>query len=107
MARSRQPPAVHQVNLPFSYYHHRSKGTSLPRWRRGTVHRQEILRSLAKLEEAQVVPPFHTPTTTSSQPEGTTTLPSLQPILIDDNGTLATWTLVLFQQATDRQDRTS
>ena len=50
-----------------------------------------------KLEEAQVVPPFHTttPTTTTSQPEGTTTLPSLQPILIDDNGTPATWILVL------------
>jgi len=42
----------------------------------------------------------------SSQPEGTTTLPSLQPILIDDNGTPATWTLVLSQQAIDRQDRT-
>ena len=38
------------------------------------------------------------------KPEGTT-LPSLQPILIDDNGTPATWTLVLFQQAIDRQDR--
>jgi len=36
---------VHQVNLPFSYhYHHRSKGTSLPRWRRGTtVHQGERL----------------------------------------------------------------
>ena len=94
-----------KLTYTFSYYH-RSKGTSLPRWRRGTVHRREILRSLAKLEEAQVVPPFHTPTTTSSQPEGTTTLPSLQPILIDDNGTPATWTLVLFQQAIDRKDRT-
>jgi len=83
-----------KLTYTFSYYH-RSKGTSLPRWRRGTVHRREILRSLAKLEEAQVVPPFHTPTTTSSQPEGTTTLPSLQPILIDDNGTPATWILVL------------
>jgi len=32
-----------QVNLPFSYYH-RSKGTSLPRWRRGTtVHKGERL----------------------------------------------------------------
>jgi len=66
-----------------------------------------------KLEEAQVVPPFHTTTPstpythTSSQPEGTTTLPSLQSILIDDNGTPATWTLgLVFQQAIDRQDRT-
>jgi len=46
-------------------------------------------------------------THTSSQPEGTTTLPSLQSILIDDNGTPATWTLgLVFQQAIDRQDRT-
>ena len=40
---------------------------------------------------------------TTSQPKGTT---SPQPILIDDNGTPATWTLVLFQQVIDRQDRT-
>jgi len=36
-------------------------------------------------------------------PERTT---SLQPFNQDDNGTPATWTLVLFQQAIDRQDRT-
>ena len=42
---------------------------------------------------------------TTSQPKGTT---SLQSILIDDNGTPATWTLgLVFQQAIDRQDRTT
>ena len=61
-----QPTAVHQVNLPFSYY--RSKGTTpLPRRRRGTRHARDTLRSLAKLEEAQVMP-FHTHTPTSSHP---------------------------------------
>jgi len=35
-------------------------------------------------------------------PERTTSLQSAT----DDNGTPATWTLVLFQQAIDRQDRT-
>jgi len=36
-------------------------------------------------------------------PEGTTSLQSAT----DDNGTPATWTLVLFQQAIDRQDQTT
>jgi len=51
------------------------------------------------MEEAQVVP-FHTPT--QRLPERTTSLQSAT----DDNGTPITWTLVLFQQAIDRQDRT-
>ena len=54
-------------------------------------------------EEAQVVSfAFHTPT--PCQPERNDIAHSL---LTDDNGTPATWTMVLFQQAIDRQDRTS
>ena len=70
---------------------------------------RETLRSLAKVEEAQVVPFLSTsPTTTPTSPcRNRKERQSLQSILIDDNGTPATWTLVLFQQATDRQDRTS
>ena len=101
-------PAVHQVNfLPFSYYY-RSKGTSsLPRWRRGTPLR-ETHRLFDRISQNRKKHTFCLSTLThhtSSQPEGTTTIPSLQPILIDDNGTPVTWTLVLFQQAIDRQDR--
>jgi len=62
------------------------------------------LRSLAKLEEAQVVPLAFPYTHTSSQPKGTTK-PTVS-LCTDDNGTPVTWTLVLFQQAIDRQDRT-
>ena len=56
---------------------------------------RETLRSLAKMEEAQVVPLLsisynYNP---SSQPEGPTT--SLQSVATDDNGTPVTWTLVL------------
>ena len=64
-------PSHTQVNLPFSYHYHyrRSKGTSLPRcWRRGATVRHARDTSLTrKLEKAQVVPPFHTPTTTSTR----------------------------------------
>ena len=57
MARSRRPNTK-LTCFPFSYYYYRSKGTSLPRWRRGTVHRERpIVRS--QMEEAQVVTPFH------------------------------------------------
>ena len=49
-----------QVNLPFSYHYHRSKGTSLPRRRRGTtIHDMRetlFVRSPNRMEEAQVVP---------------------------------------------------
>jgi len=45
-----------------------------------------------RMEEAQVVPPFHL-LHPHVKPKGTT-LPSLQSIA-DDNGTPATWTLVL------------
>ena len=68
---------------------------------------RETHRSFArKLEEAQVVPlasPYHYYYTMSTRKERR----SLQPILIDDNGTPATWTFgLVFQQAIDRQDRT-
>ena len=103
-------PAVHQVNLPLSYYHYRSKGTSLPHQletrshttcERLIVHSQTGRRSTSC---AFCFPHLLLPQPHIVKPEGTT-LPSLQPILIDDNGTPATWTLVLFQQAIDRQDR--
>ena len=50
---------VHQVNLPFSYYH-RSKGTSLPTGDEEPYDMRETLfvRSPDRMEEAQVVP-FH------------------------------------------------
>ena len=95
------------TKLTCSSYYHRSKGTtSLPRRRRGTQHRERpIVRSQTGRSTSCAFPP--TTTSTPSQPEGTTTLPSLQSILIDDNGTPATWTLgLVFQQAIDRQDRT-
>ena len=96
-----------KLTCSFSYY--RSKGTtSLPRrWRRDTVHRREFLRSLANWKKKHNLCLFlytsYYHIYTTSQPKGTT---SPQPILIDDNGTPATWTLVLFQQVIDRQDRT-
>jgi len=98
-----------QVNLPFSSYY-RSKGTSLPHQLETRSHTTcERHSSFAcKLEEAQVVPllsillQLHP----SSQPEGTTTLPRSLQSATDNNGTPATWTLVLFQQVIDRQDRT-
>jgi len=96
-------PAGAQVNLPFSYY--RSKGTSPPRHRRrGTTCERLVCSQTGK---AQVVPfafPFTTYYYTDVNPRGTTSLQSLQQ---DNNGTPATWTLVLFQQAIDRQDRTT
>ena len=79
-------------------FHNRRRGANVH------TRRVRFVRSqLAKPNEKAHLVPFHTPT--SSQPEGPTTS-LLQPILIDDNGTPATWTLVLFQQAIDRQDRT-
>jgi len=95
--------------LPSPYYR-REGTTSLPRWRRGTIpHARDTLRSLAKQNGKSTSCasfPYCFPTTTTTRlPERTTSL--LQSILIDDNGTPATWTLVLFQQAIDRQDRTS
>ena len=71
---------------------------------------RDEIRSIAsrKLEEAQVVPPFHTSyyynyivATGRTDDKPTVSLRT------DDNGTPATWTLVLFQQAIDRQDRTT
>ena len=97
-------PNTKLTSCSFSYYR-REGTTSLPRRRRGTTDaRDSFARQPKPTGEAQLVP-FHTTTTTpkSSQPEGPTT--SLQSAT-DDNGTPATWTLVLFQQAIDRQDRT-
>ena len=62
---------------------------------------RETLRSLANSNQPKAhLVPFHTPT--QRLPERTTSLQSAT----DDNGTPITWTLVLFQQAIDRQDRT-
>jgi len=47
MATTPATTAVHQVNLPFSYYHRRSKGTSLPQETRYRTPLRETLRSLA------------------------------------------------------------
>ena len=71
---------------------------------------RDEIRSIAsrKLEEAQVVPlafPYNHTHNYNVKPKGTT-LPSLQPIFIDNNGTPATWTLISFQRVIDRQDRT-
>jgi len=90
MATTPATTAVHQVNLPFSYYH-RSKGTSLPRRRRGAnVHTRRV-RFVHSPNWKKHKLCLSTPT--SSQPEGPTT--SLQSASTDDNGTPATWTLVL------------
>ena len=100
-------PAVNQVNLLLLLLQPGARGPRF-HWRRGTVHHmRETHRSFArKLEEAQVVPlasPYHYYYTMSTRKERR----SLQPILIDDNGTPATWTFgLVFQQAIDRQDRT-
>ena len=74
-------------------------------WTRGAIrHARDTLRLLAKPNgrSTSCAFAFHTHTPTC-QPERTT---SLQSAYTDDNGTPATWTLVLFQQAIDRQDRT-
>ena len=62
-------------------------GDEVPYTERPIVRSQETGRSTSC-----AFPP--TTTSTPSQPEGTTTLPSLQSIT-DNNGTPATWTLVL------------
>jgi len=75
-------------------------------WTRGAIrHARDTLRLLAKPNgrSTSCAFAFHTHTPTC-QPERTT---SLQSAYTDDNGTPATWTLVLFQQAIDRQDRTT
>jgi len=107
MARSRRPYT--QVNLLLLLLQEQGDFllASTPTGDEEPYDMRETLRSLAKMEEAQVVPLLsisynYNP---SSQPEGPTT--SLQSVATDDNGTPVTWTLVLFQQATDRQDRTS
>jgi len=79
-----QPTAVHQVNLPFSYY--RSKGTSLPRWRRGTTTERSTSFTRQPKPSTSCAFPSSTTTTpsttTTSQPKGTTSLQSTT----DDNG---------------------
>jgi len=67
-----QPTAVHQVNLPFSYY--RSKGTpSLPRWRRGTPLREtrSIANSLNRRSTSCAFP-YHYNALHHVNPKGTT-----------------------------------
>jgi len=102
-------PAVHQVNLLALLLLPLQEQGDLASTLETKYHTTARDPSFArKLEEAQVVP-FHLlllQLNPSSQPEGTTTLPSLQSTT-DDNGTPATWTLgLVFQQAIDRQDRT-
>jgi len=106
MARNRRP-YTKLTCLPFSYHYHRSKGTSLPRWRRGAVHRERpIVRS--QTGKAQVVPLLSIllhPHLHHVAPERNDK-PTVS-LRKDDNGTPATWTLgLVFQQAIDRQDRT-
>jgi len=75
-------------------------GDEVPYTERPIVRSQETGRSTSCAFPC----PTTTTTTTSSQP--TMERRSLQSAT-DDNGAPATWTLVLFQQAIDRQDRTS
>ena len=95
-----------QVNLPFSYYRS-NKGTSssLPRYRRrGITTCERPSSSFArqtKWKKHKLCLSIHQPHL-HVNPKGTTSLQSTT----DDNGTPATWTLVLFQQAIDPQDRT-
>ena len=107
MATTPATTAVHQVNLPFSYYH-RSKGTSLPRRRRGAnVHTRRVRFVHSpnwKKHKLCLCFPYHYNHIVATGRNDDTTKPTVY--YTDDNGTPATWTLVLFQQAIDRQDRT-
>ena len=94
MARNRRP-YTKLTCLPFSYHYHRSKGTSLPRWRRGAVHRERpIVRS--QTGKAQVVPLLSIllhPHLHHVAPERNDK-PTVS-LCTDDNGTPAIWTLIL------------
>ena len=107
-------PAGNQVNLLAPSPTTTPGERGLPRFHAGDEvpynARDSFARQPKPTGEAQLVPfhliLLHLPHLHHVNPEGTT-LPSLQPILIDDNGTPATWTFgLVFQQATDRQDRT-
>ena len=105
MATTPATTAVHQVNLPFSYYH-RSKGTSLPQETRYRTPLRETLRSLANWKKHKLcllsIPlQLHLLQRLS---ERTTT--SLQSLFVQRTTMepLPHGLLVLFQQAIDRQD---
>ena len=91
-----------KLTYSFSYHHRREGTTSLPwYWRRGALVRQarDPFRSLANWKRKHnlcLLPFLSTPTTTPTSPcRNRKERRSLQSILIDNNGTPATWTLVL------------
>ena len=97
---------VHQVNLPFSYY--RSKGPSLPRRRRGTTDARDTSFTRQTGKSTSCAFPFHTPYYFNSTSIRKDDKPTVSLRTEDDNGTPATWTFgLVFQQAIDRQDRTT
>jgi len=98
MAPTPATTAGNQVNLPFSYHYYRSKGTSPPHQPETRSHmtcESPFVRS--QTGKAQVVPfPFpYYYNYTHRRNRKERRIQSLQPIFIDDNGTPATWTLVL------------
>jgi len=100
MARSRRPYTKLTCPSPTT------GARGLPRFHAGDEahHCERLVQSQTRSTgEAQVVP-FHTTTTpyTMSTRKERRSLQSAT----DNNGTPVTWTLVLFQQAIDRQDRT-
>ena len=100
---------VHQVNLLTPSPTTGARGLP-PRfhtnWRRGAVrHARDpsFVHSQTRKHKLCLLP--STLTHLHVNPKGTT---SLQSVATDDNGTPATWTLgLIFQQAIDRQDRTT
>jgi len=100
-------PAVHQVNLLLLLLvQEQGDLASTVGDEELTYDMRETLRSLANWKKHNLClcfPYYYTYTQHRRSRKERRSLQSLT----DDNGTPATWTLVLFQQAIDRQDRTS
>jgi len=74
--------------------------------RRGTIHNERRTRNSPNWKKHKLcLLPFHQPHLHVATERNDVAYSLL--LATDDNGTPATWTLVLFQQAIDRQDRTT
>jgi len=106
MATTPATTAVHQVNLLALSYYRREGTTSLPlETRYRTPLRETTLCSLVNWKKRTLC--LSTLTHLHVNPKGTTRS-SLQSLFVQTTMEApATWTLVLFQQAIDRQDRTT
>ena len=104
MATTPATTAVHQVNMLALSYYRREGTTSLPLETRYRTPLRETLRSLVNWKKHTLC--LSTLTHLHVNPKGTTS--SLQSLIVQTTMEApATWTLVLFQQAIDRQDQTT